>query len=75
MTTKVQFQLTDAEKASPMWARLKQRYNDRIEALHLELEHPDTTEAKTALIRGQFKALREQLALDKELPPGHPAAR
>ena len=74
MTTKVQFQLTDAEKASPMWARLKQRYNDRIEALHLELEQ-DIPEAKTALIRGQIKALREQLALDKELPPGHPAAR
>lgn len=74
MTAKVQFQLTDAEKASPMWARLKQRYNDRIEALHLELEQ-DIPETKTALIRGQIKALREQLALDKELPPGHPAAR
>ena len=74
MTAKVQFQLTDAEKASPMWARLKQRYNDRIEALHLELEQ-EIPEAKTALIRGQIRALREQLALDKELPPGHPAAR
>ena len=73
MTTKVQFQLTDAEKASPVGApEATLQRPHRGPAPRAEQDIPET---KTALIRGQIKALREQLALDKELPPGHPAAR
>lgn len=69
------FTLTPAEKDSQLWDRLTKRWVERIAALHIELENIENTEAKSAVIRGQIKALREQLALNKELPPGRESGR
>ena len=62
------FRLTDAEKASPLWQRLSERFKKRIAQLHVELES-NLSESETAAKRGHIKALREQLALNKELLP------
>lgn len=68
------FRLTDAEKSSLLWLRLCERFDKRIAQLHRELE-TDLTESETATKRGHIKALREQLALNKELLPVHQDAQ
>lgn len=70
---KLPFQLSDADRAGSLWPRLCARWEERIDQLHIELENEKNTEAETAALRGQIKALRQQLALNKELPPGFAA--
>lgn len=59
------FQLTDAERTAAV--RLFDHIERRIAALQRENESPESTEAQTALRRGQIKAFREIERLSK--PP------
>ena len=68
------FQLSDSEKASPLWQRLSARWDKRIVQLQRELE-TNLSESETAVRRGHIRALREQLALNKELLPVQPDAQ
>lgn len=74
MNFEMPFRLTDSERASPLWHRLTERFEKRIATLHVQLEQ-DIPESETAAIRGHIRALREQLALNKELLPGHEVAQ
>ena len=63
------FRLSESERISHLWERLTVRWEKRLAKLHVELEQ-NITESESAVIRGHIRALREQLALNKELLPG-----
>lgn len=58
------FALTDAERASPLWDKLAERFAQRIATLSVENERPQDAEA-TAMLRGRIAAYRELLSLSK----------
>jgi hypothetical protein len=48
------------------WKRLAQRLEVRLQSLREDNDKPSNDELKTALIRGQIKAVKEILALPQE---------
>lgn len=71
--TREPFVLTDADRASPLWDRLVHHFEDTIERLHRENEQESLDPVQTALKRGEIKALRRLMLLERkrteELPP------
>jgi hypothetical protein len=75
MSHPMPFALTDAERASPLWERLMRHFEDSIARIQRENENEQLDVAQTALKRGEIKAIRRLMLLDRpprseELPPG-----
>lgn len=60
--------LTESDRLSPTWTRLKKHLQGRLEALHNELEQ-DLPEEKTAKVRGRLAEVKSLLSLEKNSPP------
>lgn len=60
--------LTDSDRLSPTWTRLKKHLQGRLEALRNELEQ-DLPEEKTAKVRGRLAEVKSLLSLEKNSPP------
>lgn len=63
------FALTESDRDSQTWTRLKKHLQARLEALHRENAN-DLSETQTAKLRGRIAMVQELLSLDKNLPPG-----
>ena len=68
MTPPERFALSDSDKVSPTWLRLKKHLQGRLEALRNELEQ-DLPEEKTAKVRGRLAEVKSLLSLEKNSPP------
>jgi hypothetical protein len=62
------FNLTDAERISPVWARVKEIIEDRI-AKHRIANDGDKSPEDTAKLRGRIAELKDLLKLDRAIPP------
>lgn len=60
--------LTESDRLSPTWTRLKKHLQGRLEALRNELEQ-DLPEEKTAKVRGRLAEVKSLLSLEKNSPP------
>jgi hypothetical protein len=61
------FALSEAERAHPLWLKLKAHCERRLNA-KLEQLASDLSEPQTASIRGHIRCLKELIALDLEPP-------
>ena len=68
MTPPERFALSEADKVSPTWLRIKKHLQARVEALRNELEQ-DLPEERTAKVRGRLAEVKSLLSLDKYPPP------
>jgi len=68
MTPPERFALSDSDKVSPTWLRLKKHLQARAEALRNELEQ-DLPEDRTAKVRGRLAEVRALLSVEKDPPP------
>lgn len=64
---RLQFELTEGDKSSGLWLRLKQHFADRLAAARLRNDGI-LSEAETALLRGEIKCLKALTALDADRP-------
>ncbi len=62
------FALTEHDKSSPLWLRLKDHFLDRLAIMRARNDNALLTEAETAAIRGEIKCLRGLIALDDDRP-------
>lgn len=62
------FTLTEGEKSSPLWVRLKAHLETKLRDARGKNDGPQS-EQDTAMIRGQIRTLKALLALDDESPP------
>lgn len=61
------FNLTTAERMSPLWSKLEKYLHGRLEVCRRKND-ADLTEGETARLRGRIQALKELLVLG-EIPP------
>lgn len=68
MTPPDRFELSVAERDSPLWRRLCADIDRRIESLRTQNDSPSKDERDTAFLRGQIAALKALRALDNPAP-------
>lgn len=61
------FALTDYDKVSSLWLRLKDHLLDRLAAARLRNDEP-RTEQETATLRGEIRIIKRLLALGDDRP-------
>lgn len=61
------FLLSDYDKSSPLWARLKAHLEDRLASARGRND-ATLTEPETAALRGEIKALKALIRLDDARP-------
>lgn len=61
------FQLTDSDKAQPLWHRLKTYLEQRLDTARKRNDAP-LTEAETATLRGEIRCLRQLIMLGDDRP-------
>lgn len=66
--TKMPFRLTLAEQTSPVWVRIKQHFEERLESLRIQNDNPALNELETSAIRARIAECKYMTGLDKELP-------
>lgn len=66
--TDAPFILTEGEKSSPLWMRLKEHLETKLREARGKNDGPQS-ETETATLRGQIRTLRGLIALDEESPP------
>ena len=59
--------LTDADRKTPLWHKLKTHYSERLNVLRAKNDN-DKDEVQTAKQRGQILEVKELLKLDKDVP-------
>lgn len=59
--------LTDADKLNPLWLRLEQHYQQRLEELRVKNDAP-LSEADTIALRARIAETKAFLALGKDQP-------
>lgn len=64
----VQFELTNGEKLSPLWARLKAYFEAELALTRSRNDNAKLTEHETATLRGDIKRLKAMLALGDDRP-------
>jgi hypothetical protein len=62
------FALTDEERRSPVWRRLRNHMRERLERLREKNDGESQTEVSTAVLRGQIKCLKGLIALEDDPP-------
>lgn len=68
-----EIELTDADRASPLWDKLMRRTKIRIDRAHLDNERTLSPE-QTAKVRGRLEELRAFERLNTNEPPFQPVA-
>lgn len=63
-----EFQLSDYDKSTLLWARLKVHLEERLERARTRNDHPQP-EFTTAQIRGEIAVLKYFIALGNDRPP------
>jgi hypothetical protein len=61
------FQLTDGEKAHPLWARLRAHLEGRLDEMRRRNDAPQS-EQDTAALRGQIRSIQGIIALGDSRP-------
>jgi hypothetical protein len=61
------FELRDADKLNPLWARLSGHYRDRLAMLRAQND-ADLSAEETARIRGQIKEVKALLSMGRDKP-------
>lgn len=61
------FELSGHDKVHPLWMRLKAHLEDRLASARRQNDRPQS-EAETALLRGEIKALNRIIALGDDRP-------
>ena len=61
------FELSENEKASPLWLRLKAHLEDRLAAARVRNDGVQM-EAETAALRGEIRALKRIISLGDDRP-------
>lgn len=64
------FTLNELERMSPVWLRIKANAERELELLRQQNDSETLDERKTALIRGEIKALKKLLAAERDTTPG-----
>lgn len=62
------FELTNAEKLSPIWARLKSHLESELQSARLRNDNAKLTTEETAALRGKISALKAFIALGDDRP-------
>lgn len=62
-----QFELTDGERANPLWMRLKTHFEGMLMSLRASND-ADQSEQKTAALRGEIKLLKRIIAFGDPRP-------
>ena len=62
------FDLTEGEKAHPLWRRLKAHLAAKLDGCRARNDDPALTESETAALRGQIKTLKGLIALGDDRP-------
>lgn len=63
----IDFQLSEHDKATVLWLRLKAHLEDRLAALRVRNDAPQS-EQDTAALRGEIRGLKKLLALSDHRP-------
>lgn len=63
----IDFHLTEQDKATGLWVRLKAHLEDRLAAARVRNDAV-LTEPETAALRGEIKALKSLIRLDADRP-------
>ena len=64
----ISFQLTDGEKLSPVWMRLKTHLEAELDLARKRNDNPKATEHETAALRGDIRRLKALIALGDNRP-------
>jgi hypothetical protein len=62
------FQLTDGERAHPLWQRLKAHWTNQLALARARNDNAALTEAQTAELRGRIAAHKSNLGLGEPRP-------
>lgn len=62
------FELTDGERAHPLWQRLKGHLETQLQSKRAQNDSAKLTEAETAALRGHIACLKATIALDQPRP-------
>lgn len=58
--------LTEGEKQTPFWAKLKKHIQDELESARSKLETPSLAHDQSLLLRGDIIRLRKMLDMEKQ---------
>ena len=58
--------LTEGEKQTPMWFRLKKHFQEELESARTKLETPSLTHDQSQLLRGEIIRLRKLLKMEEQ---------
>lgn len=64
----IEFRLTSAERASPLWLRLREHLDLKLQQKRARNDDHTLTEQQTAVMRGHIQCLKEIILLEK-MPP------
>ena len=63
------FELTYAERISPLWIKISTELEKKLAALRIKNDNETLSERETAALRGQIKSYKSFLGLGNEMPP------
>lgn len=63
------FELTHAERISPLWTRLSAEIERKLNAARIKNDNPSLSDGETAALRGEIKCYKSILALGSVPPP------
>lgn len=63
-----QFSLTEGERISPLWTKLKDRFETMLQTRRAKNDNPKLTEAETAALRGEINLLNAIIKLGNPPP-------
>lgn len=58
--------LTEGEKQTPFWAKLKKHLQEELDSARSKLESPSLTHEQSLLLRGEILRLRKMLDMEKQ---------
>ncbi|HLP99213.1 MAG TPA: hypothetical protein VK149_12300 [Sideroxyarcus sp.] len=58
--------LTEGEKLTPFWSKLKKHLQDELDSARSKLETPSLTHDQSQLLRGEIIRLRKMLDMEKQ---------
>lgn len=64
-----EFFLSEDDRTSPVWLRLKARLEEKLADLREKNDNVNLTDVKTATLRGHIECLKAVLALGDQPPP------
>lgn len=62
------FRITQAEQTNPLWGKIKEHYEKRLEQLRVQNDNPSLGPEATAAQRARIAEVKALIALDQEFP-------